>query len=408
MDLPDKTKSAFRWTDFSKLLTFDYFLTGLTVVFIASFHHVAADDRLLLNLYYIGIAGASYCLAKRRAFSLMVLLLALAAGTTMANVYFSGSNSGGDPLLDPVRDLAGWIVLLFLFWRLGVEAYRFQTEERHREIQRALKEKSIQMRAAALTCTSHEFRTPLSAILSINETLLSESVGEINDTQREFLRDIDDSANHLMNLVNDVLDYAKAEAGLIQLTRERVAIVELIEQCVAKLQPRAEKAQVSFAVHIEPEIDEIVADPLRLKQILMVLLANAINYNEPNGMVHLRLRGDDTSLLISVRDTGRGIAPEQLPHLFDPYYQAARGDQGVETGLGLSILKHLTELHGGEVTVDSVVDAGSVFAVSLPRNVLPDAPSESTPRADLSSSDPQGTLRSTVDSSSNSEQVLVS
>ena len=109
-------------------------LTALTIFYIAFFCRIAGEDRLLVNLYYIGIACAAYALVKRRALAQMVLIVCLAAGTTLANVYFTTDPHRWDPLLDPVRDAVAWSVLLFLFWRLGLEAYRFQIDEHQRQI----------------------------------------------------------------------------------------------------------------------------------------------------------------------------------------------------------------------------------------------------------------------------------
>jgi signal transduction histidine kinase len=146
-----------------------------------------------------------------------------------------------------------------------------------------------------------------------------------------------------------------------------VALIELVEQCVAMIEPKAEQNRVSVTAQVSPEVKEVVADPLRLKQILLNLLTNAVKFNEEDGLVNVKARADGKDVLISVRDTGRGISPEQKENLFNPYYQAAHGDQGIGTGLGLSIIKHLTELHGGSISVESVPGSGSVFSVRLPR-----------------------------------------
>ena len=136
---------------------------------------------------------------------------------------------------------------------------------------------------------------------------------------------------------------------------------------VTMVEPKAEQARVTVTGQVSPDVTEIRADPLRLKQILINLLTNAIKFNEEGGMVNVKARSRGNDILISVRDTGRGISMEHQEYLFNPYYQAAHGDQGIGTGLGLSIIKHLTELHGGAVTVESVPGTGSVFTVRLPR-----------------------------------------
>ena len=133
------------------------------------------------------------------------------------------------------------------------------------------------------------------------------------------------------------------------------------------LEPKAAEARVEITVNVANDVNEIVADPLRIKQVLLNLLTNAIKYTEPSGLVNVRVRLDGKFVLISVRDTGRGISAEQIEHLFNPYFQAAKKDQGIGTGLGLAIIKHLTELHGGSVAVESVLGSGSVFTVRLPQ-----------------------------------------
>ena len=174
-----------------------------------------------------------------------------------------------------------------------------------------------------------------------------------------------------MSLISDILDYAKAEAGKITLAPESVALPELVDQCIKMVESKAHQAEVTVTAQVEPDVREIVADPLRLKQILLNLLTNAVKFNEEGGFVKMQVRTNNRDVFISVRDTGRGIAPDQVERLFDPYYQAAHGDQGIGTGLGLSIIKHLVELHGGAISVESVVGSGSVFTVRLPKAGLP-------------------------------------
>jgi signal transduction histidine kinase len=297
----------------------------------------------------------------------------VAGGTTLAQVYLAAGSGHRDPLLDPVVNTASLCILLFLIWLLGTEAYRFQVEQHKLRIRRIIEEKSVAIRAAALQRTSHEVRQPLSAILAITETMLDGSIGEISQMQREFVEDIDDCAKHLMTLINDILDYAKAEAGMIKLAPEIVALPELIEQCITIVDAKAGQNEVTVTAQVEPDASEIVADPLRLKQVLLNLLTNAVKFNERGGFVRMHVREDANDVVISVRDTGRGIEPEQLENLFDPYYQAAYGDQGIGTGLGLSIAKQLVELHGGTISVESVVGSGSAFTIRLPRSAGGDA-----------------------------------
>ena len=348
------------------LLRVEVLVTVLTLLMIAAFHSIAAEDRLLLNLYYIGIAAAAYALVKRRALVLTVVVASVAAGTTVGYVYFQAPNSMSDPLLDSAVNFVGWCVLLLLCWRLAVDAYRLQSEDHRRQVQRAIEEKALATRAAALTCTSHEVRTPLAAILTIAESLLDESPGPLSEVQREFIKDIDRSGKHLLALVNDMLDYAKAQAGQVKLALQSVDLRDALKQCRTIAETRAREANVNLVVQVEEDVPEISADPLRIKQIVLNLLSNAIKFTPAEGVVKLHAYSRDGDVLISVRDTGRGISPERMAYLFDPYQQAVKEDRGIGTGLGLAITKFLAELHGGEISVDSSPGCGSLFTVRLP------------------------------------------
>ena len=290
----------------------------------------------------------------------------MAAGTTLGGVYFGPKAEWSDPLLQPVMDFAAWCTILILSWRLTHHAYVIEADERRLRLQREIDERSLAMRAAALTCTSHEVRTPLAGILSFTEMLLDESPGKLTDVQRDFITEIERCGQYLLTLVNDILDYAKVQAGQTKLATEIVALNELVEQCIAMVQPKAVKQQIKLAMQIDPAAGEIVADPIRLKQIILNLVSNAVKYSPAGGLVRIQARLKDGQVLIGVRDTGRGMTPEQINHLFDPYFQATTGDQRIGTGLGLGIAKLLAELHGGGITVESAPGAGSLFTVRLP------------------------------------------
>jgi len=358
----ERKKGLRRW------LNTEFAIFALAVGFIITIHQEALQDRLVLILYFLATAGAAYALVRRHAFGYAATTVAATAATIFASAYYSAKPDHWHPVIDPIRDVAGLGLLLFLTVRVLVELYRFQKREKEREFHQIVEKKTVEMRAAALRSTSHEVRTPLTTITAVVDMLLDEDFGPLTDMQREYVTDIDDAAQHLLSLVNDILDFAKAEAGLIRLAPQPVALVELIQQCVEMVEAMTQTAGVTISVHIAPELQEIVADPLRLKQMLLNLLTNAVKYNQRDGTVTVRVRpqGDD-HVLFSVRDSGRGIKPEHMEHLFDPYYQAAVADQGIGTGLGLAIIKHLVDLHGGELTVESSPGTGSVFTVLLPK-----------------------------------------
>ncbi|QDT12078.1 sensor histidine kinase [Planctomycetes bacterium K23_9] len=354
-------------TPLSKLFSAEVLIFALAVSFMAAMHTFAFGDRMMLIMYYLAAVGSAYALFNRQAIGLASAVVAILAATMFAELYYSAEPDTWNPVFDWARDMIGLGSLMYLTVRLMIACYKMQREEKRRLLQSKIEVQLVAMRAEALRQTSHEVRTPLSTITAISETLLDGSTGELTGDQREFVEDIDEAAQHLLALVNDILDYAKAEAGMIRLAPQPVALTELVDQCVTMVTPRAKAAGVSVTAQVDPKLSEVTADPLRLRQILLNLLSNAIKYNSEGGNVIVRIRPDgESDFRISVRDTGRGIAPEHLEHLFEPYYQAAIADQGIGTGLGLAIIKHLTELHGGTIDVESVVGTGTMFAVKLP------------------------------------------
>lgn len=352
---------------FKNYLNADVGIFVLAIAFLSWIPTIAFEDRLVLILYYLAAVGSAYTLVKRRAIRLASVVICVVAATTFVQLYHEAGRDSWNPVFDAFRETLGLGALIYLTIRLLMLSYKMQADEKKRVLQNKVEERLVAMRAGALFQTSHEVRTPLSTITAISETLLDGSTGQLTDNQREFVGDIDEAAKHLLDLVNDVLDYAKAEAGMIRIAPQPVALVELVNQCVTMVGPRANAAGVRVTAQVAPSLGEVVSDPLRLRQILLNLLSNAIKYNCDGGSVNIRIRPDDNETFrISVRDTGRGISPEHLEHLFEPYYQAATVDQGIGTGLGLAIIKHLTELHGGKIEVESVVGTGSLFTVQLP------------------------------------------
>lgn len=348
-------------------LNIDLGVFAFTIAFLTWMHNYAFEDRFVLILYYLVAIGASFMLVKRRAIGFATAVVTIVAATMFAQLYYSAEPTSWHPVFDAIRDMIGLGTLMYVTMRVMIASYRLQREEKRREVQSQLEQKLVAMRAEALRRTSHEVRTPLSTITAISESLLDGSLGNLSDEQQEFVTDIDDAAQHLLALINDILDYAKAEAGMIKIAPQPVALPELVKQSVTMLAPKAKAAGLTITAQVEPQLNEIIADPLRIRQILLNLLSNAVKYTPNGGSVIVRVRPDGKkNFRISVRDTGRGIAPNHLKHLFEPYYQAAIADQGIGTGLGLAIIKHLVQLHGGTIEVESVVDTGTVFTITLP------------------------------------------
>lgn len=236
--------------------------------------------------------------------------------------------------------------------------------------------------------TSHELRTPLTAILGFSNVLLQEFFGELNPKQRDYLERIHLSGQHLLDLINDILDLSRLEAGRMELDLQAVYIVDICEGVVSLIQERAAEQGLALEVELDPDVEWITADPRRLKQMLLNLLANAVKFTA-EGTVGLRVYRQQRSakyagygadcaqqaiatirdvIHFQVWDTGIGIDEVDQRLLFAPFSQIdnslSRRHQG--TGLGLVITRKLAELHGGWITLESTPGKGSTFTLSLP------------------------------------------
>jgi signal transduction histidine kinase len=224
-----------------------------------------------------------------------------------------------------------------------------------------------QRKSEFLANMSHELRTPLNAIIGFSDVLLQRMFGDINEKQEEYLRDILGSGQHQLALVNDILDLSKVEAGKMELELAPTSIAALIDGCVMLVRERATAHGIRIESRIDPEIRAISADARKLKQVILNVLSNAVKYTPDGGRVEVIAdrRGDD--VVIAVRDTGAGIAPEDQERIFEEFQQTRVGRQTEgSTGLGLSLARRLIELHGGTIGVESAVGVGSTFTVRLP------------------------------------------
>jgi signal transduction histidine kinase/ActR/RegA family two-component response regulator len=221
-----------------------------------------------------------------------------------------------------------------------------------------------------LASMSHELRTPLNVILG-NANLMEDGLlGTLNPRQIDSLRGIDESGRHLLSLINDILDLSKVEAGMLELDYTEVGVIELCNASVRLVAGAAEKKQLKLTTHYEcPDEATVDADGRRLKQILVNLLSNAVKFTPEGGSVTLRVRVDEGrgSIEFSIQDTGIGIPADRQQKLFRPFVQidSRLSREYAGTGLGLALVKKLTDLHGGSVSLVSAPGEGSTFAVSL-------------------------------------------
>jgi signal transduction histidine kinase len=217
-----------------------------------------------------------------------------------------------------------------------------------------------------LASMSHELRTPLNAVIGFSQVLRQQMFGELNEKQLEYVDDILGSGQHLLNLINDILDLAKVEAGRMELQPAAFALDETLRNATAMVRERATRQDVTLSTEIDDSVGEIDADERKVKQILFNLLSNAVKFTPAGGTVTLAARTEGGQAIISVRDTGVGISAEDQARIFEEFYQLGPGMAQEGTGLGLALTKRLVDLHGGELTLESAPGAGSTFTVRLP------------------------------------------
>jgi signal transduction histidine kinase len=231
---------------------------------------------------------------------------------------------------------------------------------------------SNRLKSDFLTTMSHELRTPLNSILGFSDVLLSSDA--LNDKQQRWVHNIRSSGEQLLNLVKDILDLAKIEAGKMQVRLEEFSIHDVAEGLLNMFRPLAEKKNIDLRGQVASDIPLLRQDPGKLQQILTNLLSNAIKFTPEGGRVLLKAEAEPFHIVLTVVDTGVGIAPEDQELVFEKFRQAGNPltrEQG-GTGLGLSIVRELAKLLGGEVVLQSELGRGSTFTVRLPVQLSPE------------------------------------
>jgi len=247
-----------------------------------------------------------------------------------------------------------------------------RVEERTADLRVANTEltRALRLKDEFLASMSHELRTPLTAILGISEALQESVYGPLNDKQRKYMRTLENSGNHLLALINDLLDFSRIEAGKLSLEIDTVSVNDVCQVSLQITLDAAHKKQIRVSTTLDHAVETIQADERRLKQILVNLLSNAVKFTPKGGSIKLEVNGDAKNGLVyfSVQDTGIGIAEEDIKYLFDPFVQLDGGLNRAQegTGLGLSLVHRLTELHKGRISVESQIGKGSRFTISLP------------------------------------------
>jgi two-component system, NtrC family, sensor kinase len=236
-----------------------------------------------------------------------------------------------------------------------------------------IEDKSRQLEAASrhksefLANMSHELRTPLNAIIGFSEVLSERMFGALNDKQEEYLRDIHASGQHLLSLINDILDLSKIEAGRMELELTDFDLASAIENALILVRERAGRRGIALHQAVDQRPGQIRGDERKIKQVLLNLLSNALKFTPEGGRIDVRARLVGGMAEVSVTDTGIGIAPEDREAVFEEFRQVGTAARKVEgTGLGLALSRKFIELHGGRIWLDSEVGVGSTFSFTVP------------------------------------------
>ena len=242
-----------------------------------------------------------------------------------------------------------------------VEAFSESILRAKEEVERASKFKD-----QFLSTMSHELRTPLNAVLGFSDLLTEERYGPLNDRQRRYVTHIHTGGQHLLRLINDILDLSKIEAGRLQLAIESVLVKTSFDEVVDSLRPLADKKSQTLVQQASSDLS-VRADTTRFKQMLMNLLGNAIKFTPEGGKIELAAKQLGEVVRVEVRDSGPGIPPEEQQRIFEAFYRLSQTDKAPEgTGLGLAITRRLVELHGGYLGLESQPGSGSCFYFTLP------------------------------------------
>jgi signal transduction histidine kinase len=245
---------------------------------------------------------------------------------------------------------------------VNVNRMNDELQRLYRELETASRHKS-----EFLANMSHELRTPLNAIIGFSQVLRDGLFGEVNAKQQEYLEDILTSGNHLLALINDVLDLSKVEAGQVQLELAPFSLEDALERGVSMVREQATKNGVQVTLHANGGLDVVTGDERRVRQVIFNLLSNAVKFTSEGGSVDVTATQGKGEVRVSVADTGPGIADDDLGRIFEEFQQTEAGARQHEgTGLGLALSRRFVEMHGGRIWCDSEIGKGSTFVFTLP------------------------------------------
>ncbi len=268
---------------------------------------------------------------------------------------------------------------------------------------------ALQLKDNFLANMSHELRTPLTAIIGLAEVLQDKVYGPLTPKQNKSVETIEQSGQHLLAMINDLLDLSKLESGNLALQLNAVSLESLAASSLASFQRQAQAKHITLLNQVSADVGELIGDEIRLRQILLNLLSNAIKFTPEGGEITVSAQTTGTAIELSVTDTGIGIATDDFSKLFQPFVQldSARSRHYGGTGLGLVLVQRIAALHSGTVHIESQVGQGSRFTVTLPSNLEPQAKSPSMENTALELYQPQESLAPLILLAEDREPILL-
>ncbi len=293
--------------------------------------------------------------------------------------------------------LLSFSILSSIYYQLHREIVRRRSSEReiqslNSDLERRIEERTVRLaelnkelaqrneelaranhlKSEFLARMSHELRTPMNAIIGFSDLLAEEPEGPLNEEYRRYIKHINEGARHLLQLINDILDLSKIEAGRLELFPTGFRAAEALEEVMSVIRPLAQIKHIVIENRVAANV-QINADRTRFKQVLYNLLSNAVKFTPEKGRVWIEALNSGERVFFTVADTGNGIAPEEHENIFNEFHQVAKTTRGVKegTGLGLAITRRLIEMHGGSISVESKPGNGSRFIFSLNSAFIP-------------------------------------
>lgn len=331
--------------------------------------HEMSPDLVLLDIMMPGMDGTEVLVILREQYNPIELPVLMVTSRNADEDIVDAFAKGANDYIEKPSEFP--VMLARIKHHLEHKRLDDELKQSHQELRRKNRMLDISNRHKInfLSSMSHELRTPLNAVLGYSEVLLEGMMGDLNEKQKEYCREIYDSGAYLLIIINDLLDLSKIEAGKLELEIQSTHLDALVAGVIGMMHEKAVRNDINLLIHVQPDLGAVQLDPLRIKQVLINLLSNAIKFTDPGKDVRLEVEVENENIVIKVTDHGCGIPEEDMERIFLPFEQAESPTQkkAVEgTGLGLALVDKLAVLHGGKVEVASTPGTGSRFTVTLP------------------------------------------